>query len=156
MTAPQLTVVNSNTDTAVTTWDCGVVQANSTSNQLEILIWNNRSGTTAVADLKDANITTLANNTAGQEVVDGKWVKVNAPSMDGVWTAVGGTSGKMIRADGLSASNGNVIKGTANDGNKNTTASKQNYCTVKIKTVVPANTTAGVRDFIIRINGYWT
>ena len=159
MVAPVLSVVDVN-DVAVTSWDNGVVQANSASPILEIIIWNNRGGETAVADLKEANITALdIDGRAITEVVQGKWVNVNVPQVDGnttTWTKIGGNTAKMIRADGLNTASGYVIKGTANDGNKATAASKSNYCTVRLKTVVPAGTSAGIRDYRIRINGYWT
>lgn len=159
MVAPQLTVVDTN-DVPVTTWDNGVVQANTSSNILEIIIWNNRGVDTAVADLKEASITALdMDGRSITELVQGKWVHVNVPELDGnrtTWTRVGGTTAKMLRADGLGVSSGYVIKGTANDGNKETEASKVNYCTVRLKTVVPAGTSAGIRDYRIRINGYWT
>lgn len=159
MVAPVLTVVDTN-DVAVTSWDNGVVQANSSSPILEIIIWNNRGGSETVADLKEANITALdIDGRAVTELVQGKWVQVNVPQMDGnttTWTRVGGNTAKMIRADGLNSSSGFVLKGTSNDGQKDTTASKANYCTLRLKTVVPAGTSAGIRDYRIRINGYWT
>lgn len=157
MAAPSLTVVDTS-DRTVTSWDNGVVQANQESNILEVIIWNNRGGETSIADLKDANITALdIDGRAITEVVLGRWTKVNVPILDNsenVWTPIGGTTAKMIRADGLTDNDGFTIKGLANDGTLNN--SKENYCRVRLKTQVPAGISAGVRDWKIRINGYFT
>jgi hypothetical protein len=72
-----------------------------------------------------------------------------------VWTAVGGTTTKMIRADGLNSADGNVIKGTTNDGVAATAASKANYATVNLKVSVPINATPNTYNFKTRINGYY-
>lgn len=156
MAAPNLTVVDTS-DRPITSWDNGVVQANSESPILTILVWNNRGNDSSVADLKDANITVLdIDGRAISEVVQGKWVRVNVPAIDNsenVWTPIGGVTAKMIRADGLSEEDGYTIKGTANDGS--TLNSKENYCTIKLKTKVPAGASAGVKDFRIRCQGFY-
>ena len=157
MAAPSLTVVDS-TDRTVTIWDAGVVMANNESAVLAVTIWNNRAGTTNLSDLKEANITTLdPDGGAVSDVVANKWVRVNVPVLDGsstVWTPVGGSVVKLIRADGCTAADGFVIKGTANDGTL--TNARTNYATVNLKHKVPAGATTGIRDFKTRINGYYT
>lgn len=157
MAAPSITVVDTN-DRTVTNWDNGVVQANNESSILSIIIWNNRGGNTALSDLKEANITALdSDGRAITEVVTDKWVRVNVPSIDGnssTWTPVGGNTAKSLRADGVASSEGFVIKGIANDGSlANAT---ENYCSVNLKTKVPAGVEAGIRDWKMRINGYFT
>ena len=150
MAAPSLTVVDNS--------DRAVVQANQEGNELSLTIWNNRGGSVALSDLKEANITAL--DTDGRmvtEVVVDKWTRVNVPSIDGgtnIWTPVGGNTVKMLRADGLSASDGFTIRGTANDGTLVNAGA--NYCSVNLKVRVPAGVSAGVRDWKIRINGYYT
>lgn len=157
MAAPSLTVVD-NSNRAVSIWDNGVVQANQEGAVLSLIIWNNRGGTVALSDLKEANITAL--DTDGRmvtEVVVDKWTRANVPSIDGgtnIWTPIGGNTVKMLRADGLSASDGFTIKGTANNGTL--TNASANYCSVNLKVRVPAGVSAGVRDWKIRINGYYT
>jgi hypothetical protein len=157
MAAPSLTVVDS-TDKTVTIWDAGVVMANNDSNVLSITLWNNRGGSTNLSDLKEANITTLdPDGGALTDVVANKWVRVNTPALDGstsVWTPVGGNVVKMLRADGCTAADGYVIKGTANDGTL--ANAKPNYVTINLKHHVPAGATTGIRDFKTRINGYYT
>lgn len=156
MAAPSLTVVDTN-DRPVTSWDNGVVQANNEGPVLTIIIWNNRGGEVSVADLKDANITTLdIDGRAISEVVQGKWTRVNVPSTDEddtVWTPIGGTTAKMLRADGLEEIDGFTIKGVANDGNIHNAT--ENYCTIHLKTRVPAGVSAGIRDWKLRISGYF-
>lgn len=158
MAAPSLTVVDS-TDQSVVNWDVGVCQANNDSAILTILVWNNRGGGAALSDLKDANITSLdVDGGSSSEVVAGKWVRINSPVVDGnntTWTQVGGSTVKYIRADGLSSADGNTISGAVNDGNKNTASSKKNYSTVNIKVHVPLNANPGIKNFKMRINGYY-
>lgn len=157
MPAPSLTVVDSS-DRTVTNWDNGVVQANSEGAILSLIVWNNRGGAVALSDLKEANITALdVDGRAITEVVTNKWVRVNVPSIDGstnVWTPVGGSIAKSLRADGVDPTDGFVIKGEANDGSLEN--SKNNYCTVNLKTKVPAGVEAGIRDWKMRIQGYFT
>ena len=158
MAAPSITVVNASTNATQTNWAAGVVKANQSSAVLGIRIWNNRGGSTALADLRDTSITSLdidGGNTS--DPVANKWLKVNVPTMDGAssWTAVGGTTTKFIRAETVTASEGNVLKGTANDGNAATTASKKNYVNVNLRIDVPINATPATYNFKARINGYY-
>ena len=156
MPAPSITVVN-DVDAAISNWDCGTVQANFDSPILEIKIWNNRGGSNALSDLKDVSITTLdIDGGASTDVVAGKWVQVNAPEIDGdltTWTAIGGTTTKQLRADGLLASDGAVIRGVANDGTY--ANSKVNYCTLRLKAHVPLNAQPGGKTWKTRLNGYY-
>ena len=159
MAAPSITVVNASTNTTQTNWSVGVVKANNDSSVLQILIWNNKGGSNALSDLRDVTITSLdTDGGAASDPVANKWLKVNAPEMQEVasaWTAVGGTTTKMIRADGLASTDGNVIKGTANDGNASTAASKANYATINLKVSVPISATPNTYNFKTRINGYY-
>lgn len=156
MAAPSITVVN-DLDQTVANWDAGTVQANNDSAILTLLIWNNRGGQTALSDLKECTITSLdIDGGSSSDVVSGKWVNVNVPSIDGnqtTWTQVGGATTKSLRADGVQAQDGFIIKGTTNDGNKNN--SKPNYCTARLKVHVPLNATAGTKTYKLRINGYY-
>lgn len=155
-TAPIVTVVT-DTDQTVSNWDVGTIQANNDSAVLTVRIWNNRGGASAVSDLKDCNITSLdVDGGSTSDVITGKWMNINVQSIDGnttTWTQVGGTVTKALRADGVTAADGNIIRGTTNDGNANN--SKVNYCTVKMKLHVPLNATSGARSWKMRINGYY-
>ena len=156
-TVPSITVVD-DTDVTVVNHDFGTVQATKESSILTCLIWNNKGGGTALSDLRDVNITSLdTDGGSTSDVVVQQWVQVNVPALDGatnVWTKIGGTTKKSLRADGYTCSNG--ISGATNDGNKTTTSSKINYCTVRLKVVVPLNAMPGTKNFKIRINGYYT
>lgn len=156
MAAPNITIVN-DSDITVASWDCGTVQANSDSAILTIRVWNNRGGSTALSDLKDASITTLdIDGGSSSDVVAGKWVQVNVPNLDGnttTWTAVGGSTVKFIRADSLTSADGNVIRGTANDGTVVNSAA--NYATCRLKAHVPLNATPGTKTWKTRLNGYY-
>jgi len=158
MAAPSITVVNAATNTTIPNWSVGVVKANNSSTVLSIQIWNNRGGSTDLADLRDASITSLdIDGGNSSDPVANKWLHVNVPQMDGAssWTPVGGTSTKFIRGDTVTATEGNIIKGTANDGNASTTASKVNYTTVNLRVDVPVNATPNTYNFKTRINGYY-
>lgn len=156
MSAPSITIVN-DSDVTVASWDCGTVQANSDSAILTILVWNNRGGSAALSDLKDASITTLdIDGGSSSDVVAGHWVQVNVPGIDGdmtTWTSIGGATVKYLRADSLTSADGNVIRGVANDG---TVANgKANYCTCRLKAHVPLNATPGTKTWKTRLNGYY-
>lgn len=157
MSAPVLTVVDTR-DVPVTNWDNSVVQASQESAVLTIIIWNNRGNDVSVADLKDANITALdIDGRAISEVVANRWCNVNVPAMDNsenIWVPIGGSTVRMLRADGLNESAGYTIKGSANDGL--TANSSENFCTVRLKTIVPSGVSAGIRDWRIRLSGWWT
>ena len=158
MAAPSITVVNAATNTTIPNWSVGVVKANNSSTVLSIQIWNNRGGSTDLADLRDASITSLdIDGGNSSDPVANKWLHVNVPEMDGAssWTPVGGTSTKFIRGDTVTATEGNIIKGTANDGNASTTASKANYATINLKVSVPISATPNTYNFKTRINGYY-
>lgn len=158
MPAPVITVVDTR-DVPVTNWDSGVVQSNQESSVLTIVIWNNRGNDTSVADLKEANISALdIDGRAISELVVNKWVQVNVPSLDNsenVWTPIGGSTVKYLRADGLNSSAGYTIKGTANDGNISSEGSTENYCTVRVKVKVPSGVSAGIRDYKLSIRAFW-
>ena len=149
MAAPSITIMDES-DKSVTNWDAGVVQASNESAVFSIYVWNNRNGSTAISDLKDVTITALD--------IDGSSNGVNVPKVDGnvsTWTPVGGSDGKHLQAEAVTAASDFTIKGTVNDGNKNTTSSKQNYCKVNLKVVVPVNATPGTKTYKIRVNGYY-
>ena len=156
MAAPSITIVNE-FDTTIASWDCGTVQANTDSGILTMTIWNNRGGGTATSDLKDVSITALdVDGGSTTDVVAGKWTQVNVPAVDGnstTWTAVGGSTTKMLRADGLASSDGSVIRGTVNDGSL--ASSKPNYVTCRLKVHVPLNAQPGTKDWKMRLNGYY-
>ena len=158
MAAPSITIMDES-DRSVTNWDAGVVQASNESAVFSIYVWNNRNGSTAISDLKDVTITALdIDGSSNGELVAGKWVRVNVPKVDGnvsTWTPVGGSDGKHLQAEAVTAASDFTIKGTINDGNKNTTSSKQNYCKVNLKVVVPVNATPGTKTYKIRVNGYY-
>lgn len=154
MAAPIITIWNTDGQ-QVASWDCGTVQANNYSAVLSLKIWNNKSGASDVSDLQGVSITTLdIDGGSSSDVVAGKWVQVNVPAMDGenVWSSIGGTTVKSLRADALSGDSGYIIRGTQNDGTSNATT---NYCTVNLKAHVPLNATPGTKTWKTRINGYY-
>lgn len=159
MAAPSITVVNAATNATQANWSAGVVKANQSSTVLSIQIWNNRGGSTALADLRDASITSLdIDGGNSSDPVANKWLKVNCPNLSeqaSTWTAVGGTTTKFIRGDTVASSEGNIIKGTDNDGNASTAASQENFTTVNLRIDVPVNATPNTYNFKTRINGYY-
>lgn len=156
MAAPSITIVNESDQTA-SNWDAGTIQANTDSAVLALRIWNNKGGNTAVSDLKECNVTILdMDGGSSSNPVAGKWLQINVPRVDGnttVWTAIGGTTTKSIRADGLGASDGYTIRGTTNDGSVSN--GTPNYCTIRLKIHVPLNAVAQSYSCKMRINGYY-
>lgn len=159
MAAPSITVVDTS-DKTITTWDNGTVQSQNYSAVLTMRIWNNRGGSVALSNLCDVTITALdTDGGTTSDVVTGKWTQINCPSIDGnttSYTAVGGSTVRYLRADGCSSADGYTIKGTVNDGNASTSASKANYATVNVRTAVPLSASPGTREWKLRINGYYT
>ena len=73
----------------------------------------------------------------------------------GTWTQVGGSTVKFLRAVGVAAADGNIIKGTVNDGVANTIGSKVNYTEINIKVHVPLNAVPGTKSWKMRLTGYY-
>ena len=156
---PQISLYNSTNTELVSTWNIGVLKAQTPSDILECNIWNNKGGSETVSDLKDAYLMVLDPNgdTANQDIPRERWIQINEPSVDGntsTWTAIGGSVGKDICANGLMPSNGNTISGIANDGNP--VNSSKNVCTIFLRAVAPPNSNPGVKGFRVRINGHYT
>ena len=156
---PQISLYNSTNSELLTNWNIGVLKAQTPSEVLECNIWNNKGGNETVSDLKEAYLMVLDPNgdTADQDIPREKWIQINEPSVDGandVWTPIGGTTGKDIRANGVTESEGNIISGISNDGNP--ANSSKNVCTVYLRAVAPPNSVPGVKGFRVRINGYYT
>ena len=146
------------TNTAIqATWNVGIVKAQAPSAELTINIWNNKTGTVDVSDLRDPMLAVLDSNglTANTPVPQDKWVQVNVESVDGnttTWTPIGGTTTKLLRAnDGVTE---DVIKGTINNGDP--LLYPQNVCTAKLRIVAPLNSIPGNFTFKIRLTGYYT
>jgi hypothetical protein len=163
MPQPIIGIYNADSTATVNSWPIGEVNANSESPTLEVVIWNNKGGSTAVSDMKDCSVTCLdgdGGNTS--EMTVGKWMNVlvnstadtDSTSGKKIYSPIGGDDNRPLRAEGLTSSDGNVIKGTVNDGTmKNATT---NHCKAKFMVKPPFNATEGEHDFRIRIEGFYT
>jgi hypothetical protein len=154
---PQIAIYDSTDTILVNTWDIGVLKAQVPSDILSVNIWNNKGGTNLVSDLKEAFLMVLDQNgdTAVDDVARDQWIQVNVPSIDGdddIWTKIGGTLGKDIRANG--GVTDNTIKGIPNDGVA--ANSPENVATIKLRAVAPPNSKPGTKLFKVRLNGYYT
>ena len=147
MPAPIVSWYDSTNTTQQTLWDAGVVDAGSTSPDVQFLIWNNRGGSTPVSDMTNCVITTKS--TAGDntgDVVLEKWVQVRVDKLgESTFSSIGGDTTHPI-GNGITAG---VISGAANDGT--TENSNANYTSVTLHVVVPATATAGTRQFLTRV-----
>lgn len=157
MPSPVISIYDDLHTNLVSTWAVGTVKAQIPSAVLEVNIWNNRAGTTAVSDLKDCSIAVYDSNgtTYVEDVAKDQWVEINVPSVDGnttTWTAIGGTNTKDIRA--MSGVTDFSIKGTTNDGTPGN--SQENYCTCNFRINAPINSVPGAKPFKIRLTGYYT
>jgi hypothetical protein len=154
---PQISVYDASNTSLVSNWNIGVLKAQVPSNVLTINIWNNKGGSTAVSDLKEAYLMVLDSNadTANEDVARDKWIQINEPSVDGnsdIWTPIGGSKGKDIKAN--SGVTDNMISGIANDGTA--ANSPKNVCTVNLRAVAPPNSNPGDKAFKVRLTGYFT
>ena len=85
------------------------------------------------------------------DVIVGKWVSCRVDSITGDgFTAIGGETSKMIKAEGQ---NDGIIKGTANSASD---TDKANYAKVTLKATPPLNASAGKRSFKTRVSYYYT
>ena len=136
-------------DTATTTWNCGIVDAASTSPDKEFLIWNNKGGVADVSDMTNVFLTTKDQNGNDGGPVAGMTSAVVSVSIHdgndfGAWKDIGGSDpanhATVVNqsGDGL-----NTIFGTANDGDPDTVASKKNYARLKLHLYVSPDAPAG-------------
>jgi hypothetical protein len=156
---PQIALYNSTNTELLFNWDIGELRAQVPSEVLTVNIWNNRSGSVDVSDLRDSYLQVLdsTGDTANDDIPKEKWIQVNEPSVDGnsdTFTPIGGTVGKDIKANGLSSSTTCYISGKANDGVA--ANSPQNVCTINLRAVAPPNANPGDKTFKVRISGYFT
>lgn len=155
MAAPLVQWYDSTNVNQKTDWQIGVVDAGSVSADTTFLIWNNRGGTTATSDMTNCTITTkdsLGGNTG--EIILNKWVEARVDSLsETLYTAVGGTTTKLIQGGGLSAGDAGKIKGTINGG---TLTDITCYSKVTLHANVPATATAGNFTFLTRVAYQYT
>lgn len=157
MAAPVLTIFNPDTGSEFTTWNVGAVKAGQRSTPVLLQIWNNKDNASNISDLRGCTITTLdVGGGASSDVVAEKWVKVNIPTIDGASamvsetapaTAIGGETSRALRADGLTADDGDVIKASGDNNTK--------YCTIVLYVEVGSNAVPGTKNWKIRINGFY-
>ena len=176
MAAPIVSWYSSDNSSLLTKWEIGTVDAGTTSDEFEFLIWNNRSGSSNVSIMTDCVITTKdsTGGLTGNELVTGKWVqvKVNSKGESG-FTAIGSeTSGSepditynpvehaisadstafesKCSANSLTAADYNSpIGGFSNNGIKDN--SKANFADVTLRVEVPESAPAGSIDFLTRV-----
>lgn len=177
MAAPVITWYNTANIAAVSSWAIGIVDAGTESDELEVLIWNNRGGVTPVSDMQNVVITTKDSTgaNAGDLVLD-TWVQVKVNSLgESTFTAVGGTVTKAASTilqtentdvgspwtpnvaphDTISPSTVDIL-GVINDGalwTANTPGNIHaggNYIHITLKASVPSDASAGTISFKTR------
>ena len=162
MAAPIITLYDATNTSQVTEWHVGTVKAGNPSTVLEVNVWNNKGGATAVSDMRDCMISCKDGN--GENIGDipaGKWMNVlvnstadvDATSGEKIYSAIGGDTSRPLRGQSVTAATGDVIKGTANGGTA--ANSGENYCNCKFKVVVPINANPGTHRFKLRFQGYY-
>lgn len=162
MAQPILTVMNATATAAVTSWTVGEVKADQQSPILDVTVWNNKGGASDVSDVKEAAVTCLDGDGGDvSPMTTGLWMKVlvdTTAAVDGggvkQYAGIGGATQQPVRAQGVLAAKGAVIKGTANDGTlANAT---NNFAKASFKVAPPFNAEPGARSFRIRFLGYYT
>jgi hypothetical protein len=161
MAAPVIGLYDSTHTNVVSTWAVGTVKAGQDSSVLEVNVWNNKGGATDVSDIVEATIGCKDGNGENTgDVPANKWLQAlvnTTAAVDGssnkIYTAIGGDTTCPLRAEGVAAATGDVIKGTANDGTSANSA--VNYSNCKLKVSVPINSKSGDFAFKVRFQGYY-
>lgn len=155
MATPFVQWYDSTNTTQQSDWQIGTWDAGSVSTDKTFLIWNNRGGTTALPDMTNCSITTkdsLGGNTG--EIILNKWIEAKVNSLsETLYTAIGGTTTKLIQAGGLSAGDAGKIKGSINGGLLTDTTC---FSSVTLHANVPATATAGNFTFLTRVAYQYT
>lgn len=156
MPAPVVSWYNQANDTQETSWDLGVVDAGSVSNDKTFLIWNNRGGSSALSDMTNCTVTTK--DDAGGDtgaLVTGTWIEAQIDSMgETSFTPIGGTTTKAIEAGGTNTTGNQTISGATNDGTKSN--AEDNFAEATFHANVPSDATAGTINFLLRVSYQYT
>jgi len=161
MAIPVISLLGSDNVTAVSEWHVGTVRAGFDSNVLEVNVWNNKAGASAVSDLIDSSVTVKDGNGQDTGVVPANlWIQTlidSSAALDAnsnkIYSQIGGATVRPLRGATLLAAAGDVIKGTANDGT--VANSGPNYCKCLFKASLPINSVSGTQQFKIRFQGYY-
>jgi len=143
---PIISFTDSN-NTSITSLSFGGIDAGSTSDPIEIHIWNNKGGTPNVPNTTNTRITTKTYNGLdtgdtvpnGQEVVTYKMIQVKNISLstpETFYTSIGGPDSHAI-----GASTSEIIEGASPGG----------LCVLQIRAEIPTNATSGNIQFLIRV-----
>jgi len=143
-------------DSICANWDAGIVDADSYSDVKEVYIWNNRGPIgTAVSDATNVFITTK--NTDGTDtgpVATKSSAVVEVATFDGAnwssWQEVGGSSSTVTLVN--SSGETGVLRGNANNGDKNDTNAKKNYARVRLRLHVKPEAPAGPISWKTRVS----
>lgn len=150
MAAPIVKWYNAANDTEETSYDIGLVDAGALSSDKTFLIWNNRGGATEVSDMTSCRLT-VKDSSGGDtgDLVLETWLEAQVDSMgETEFTPIGGTTSKTIEAGGDNTTGNETISGRTNSGEL---VAEDNYAEVTLHANIPANATAGLIDFILRV-----
>ena len=156
MAQPVASFYNVTNDAPVTAWNIGDINATTESPVLSVIAWNNRGGVADVSDMRDCSLTVF-DKTGGDTsaLVVGKWLEAKmATGTTPAFTKIGGTTTVPVRAEGLTAADGNVIKGTLNDGTL--ANAKANHSLMDLKFVIPINAPEGLHEFLVHLEFFYT
>ena len=156
MAQPVASFYKADNSAVVDRWDIGEINAKSDSPVLAVSAWNNRAGATDVSDMRDVSITVF-DKTGGDTtpLVVGKWLKCQMPTgTTAAFTPIGGATVLPVRAEGLLPADGNVIKGTANDGTLEN--AKANYSLMNFMFSIPMNAPEGLHEFLVHMEFFYT
>lgn len=163
MATPIFQVYESGGTTVATSHSFGQVKAGNDSAEYTVEVWNNKGGSSVVADVIEATVTTTdASGGNTGDVVTGKYMNLNVNGETSgnklTWTAIGGTAKAPIRAAGYTSADdsggGGKFDGTVPAG-PNAAAATKNCGIMKFKIVLPNNATSGKKTGKIRFEGYY-
>lgn len=144
-------------------WSVGTVDAGNFSNEKEFYIWNNKGGGTPVSDMTNVFITTKHTDGTDSGLISGSDANARAgvvevKTFDGFsfseWQEIYGSTVTV----GIINASGEVglIRGDANDGNRNTEITKKNFARVKLRLHVYDWAPAGAISWKTRVSYQYT
>lgn len=141
----------------LTSWDAGIVDADSYSEEIEVLVWNNRGSpgnpTSDVSDMTNVFITTKnIDGTDTGPVATKEHAIVEVKTYDGSewsdWQEIGGSSStvQLISASGIPG----VISGAGNEGDAGVNLA--NYARIRLRLHVLPTAPAGQISWKTRVS----
>ena len=158
MAQPVVSIYDRDNNVIFSNWTIENLVGQSESDVLDLLVWNNREGLTNVSDMTDVTIMVVDEDGVNENtpLVVGQWIHVlvnttaeTDPDGKKMFSPIGGSVYvRPLRAEGVDESEGNMIRGRANDGSILET---NNFSKIKLKMAPLINAPGGFHIFKIKL-----